>query len=187
MTTDALDPGAEAVSDDAGSGPRRRSPVPRFAAALDLVGGYCHQATDIAAAGKVVARLCGDGAVVADRDALVEQVVGEIQAVADPWAADVGVTTALAAVADTGSLAMVYDRDHPRSNSLVPPVHVAVVPESRLVDSYADAIDQLAAVRPVPSGMQLITGPSSSGDIEMVQVRGMHGPLALHVVLVAAS
>lgn len=113
------------------------------------------------------------------------EVAGGLRTVGDPWAADVGLTTALAAVADTGSLAMAYDRDRPRSNSLVPPVHIAVVPASRLVDSYADAIDRLGAVRPVPSGMQLITGPSSSGDIEMVQVRGMHGPLAVHVVLIA--
>lgn len=165
-----------------GNGPE---PGLRFEAALELVGGSCHRAADLAAARHVVAELCGDGAVVADRDATVEQVVAGLRRTEDPWAADVGVTTALAAVADTGSLAMAYDRDHPRSNSLVPPVHVAVVPARRLVNSYAQAIDRLAALSPVPSGMQLITGPSSSGDIEMVQVRGMHGPLAVHVVLVS--
>lgn len=157
----------------------------RFGAALELVGGRCHSAADLTAARHVVAELCGDGAVVADRDVMVEQVVAGLRKTEDPWAADVGVTTALAAVTDTGSLAMAYDRDHPRSNSLVPPVHIAVVPAPRLVNTYAEAVDRLAALRPVPSGMQLITGPSSSGDIEMVQVRGMHGPLAVHVVLVA--
>lgn len=184
MTTDALGPGSEVVNGEGESLPPRDSLVSRFATALDRVGGCCHQAADLAAASEVVAGLCEDGAAVADRDALIDQVVGGLRVVADPWTADVGVTTALAAVAGTGSLAMVYDRDHPRSFSLVPPVHVAVVPVSRLVNSYAEAIDRLAAVRPVPSGMQLITGPSSSGDIEMVQVRGMHGPLAVHVVLV---
>ncbi|GAB3301447.1 LUD domain-containing protein [Parasphingorhabdus pacifica] len=187
MTGNAFGPDVADASNEANSDPPRHSPASRFATALGLVGGCCHPVTDLTAAGKVVADLCEDGAVITDRDVLIEQVVGELRVIANPWAADVGLTTALVAVADTGSLAMVYDRDHPRSNSLVPPVHVAVVPASRLVDSYADAIDRLAAVRPVPSGMQLITGPSSSGDIEMVQVRGMHGPLAMHVVLVTAS
>lgn len=159
----------------------------RFAAALESVGGRCHRVADEAGARAVVAGLCGDGAVVADRDELALGMVEGLRTVSDPWQAQVGVTSAVAAVAETGTLAAVHDRDHPRRNSLVPPVHIAVVPESVMVDSYADAIERLAAVRPVPSGMRLTTGPSSSGDIEMVQVRGMHGPLALHVVLIEGA
>ncbi|WP_208880825.1 LutC/YkgG family protein [Streptomyces armeniacus] len=156
----------------------------RFAAALDAVGGTCHRVADADAARAVVERLCGPYPVAVHREPLVDRVTAGLHRVADPWAAETGVTSALAAVADTGTLALAYDGARPRGTSLVPPRHVAVVPATRLVDSYADAVGRLAALSPAPSGMQLITGPSSSGDIEMVQVRGMHGPLAVHVVLV---
>ncbi|CAL9331490.1 Lactate utilization protein C [Streptomyces sp. enrichment culture] len=187
MTADGFVPEPRAAGDPAATVPRHAARASRFAAALEAVGGRCHRVADLAAARETVAELCGDGAVVADRDALIEQVAGGLRVIGDPWSADVGLTTALAAVAGTGTLAAVHDRDHARGTALVPPVHVAVVPVSRLVDTYADAIDRLAAVRPVPSGMRLTTGPSSSGDIEMAQVRGMHGPLVVHVVLVASE
>lgn len=181
MSAEALGPGSRAEGDPALSRPAR------FAAGLESVGGRCHQVPDRAAARTVVAELCRDRAVVADADPLVAEVTDGLRSVEDPWEADVGVTTAFAAVAGTGSLALVHDRAHPRGNSVVPPVHIAVVPTSALVDSYADAIERLASISPVPSGVRMITGPSSSGDIEMVQVQGMHGPLALHVVLIGAA
>ncbi|MCM2580613.1 LutC/YkgG family protein [Streptomyces meridianus] len=181
------DPSSGAHAEDAGAEASRPSFPVRFAAELERVGGRCHHVPDRAAARTVVARLCGDGTVVADADPLVAEVTDGLRRVENPWEADTGVTTALAAVADTGSLALVHDREHPRRNSVVPPVHIALVPVPALVGSYADAIVRLAAVRPAPSGMRMVTGPSSSGDIEMVQVRGMHGPLALHVVLIGAA
>src|SRR5690606_30092758 len=69
---------------------------------------------------------------------------------------------------------------------LVPPMHVAVLPVDRLRETYAEVLQELLAVRPSPSGMRLETGPSSSGDIEQIHVRGMHGPLELVVVLVGS-
>ncbi|WP_146159328.1 LutC/YkgG family protein [Allonocardiopsis opalescens] len=176
----AADPGGAATAAGGGAG----NLADRFAAALEAVGGRVHRAADPAEAAERVRGLCGERPVAADRDEVLAGVVSGLVLVDDPWAAEFGLTTALAAAADTGTLALAYDRDHPRGTSLVPPVHIAVVPADRLVPGYADAVARLAALRPVPSGMQMISGPSSSGDIEMELVRGMHGPLALHVVLV---
>jgi L-lactate utilization protein LutC len=75
----------------------------------------------------------------------------------------------------------------PRRTSLVPPVHVALVSQARLVATYADAIGRVVELDPVPSSVHLITGPSRSADIEMQLVRGVHGPGAVHVVLFPAS
>lgn len=155
----------------------------RFAAALEAVGGQTLILPTRAEAVDVVRRLCGDRPVVVDKHPDLDGIADTLNAVADPWEAEIGVTGAVAAAEETGTLALAFDSERPRSTSLVPPVHVAVVPASRLVPTYADAIAALADISPTPSGMNLITGPSSSSDIEMTQVRGVHGPGEIHVIL----
>lgn len=163
--------------------PGARSDPQRFVAALQDVGGHAVALPTRAAAVDEVRRLCGSRPVVLDKDPDLDGVADGLHVVGDPWQAEVGVTGAVAAAAETGTLALAFDADRPRSTSLVPPVHVALVPLVRLVPTYADAVDALAAVRPVPSGMNLVTGPSSSGDIELTKVRAVHGPGEIHVVL----
>ena len=85
-------------------------------------------------------------------------------------------------VAETGTLALEARPEQPRSLTLLPPVHIAVVPRSRLV---GDLFDLFAAQRALPSCLSLITGPSKTGDIELRLVTGVHGPGEVHVVLVA--
>lgn len=157
----------------------------RFAAALKLVGGTTTRAASRADALEEVRRLVGDRPVVVDADPVLDG--SGLRPVADPWDARVGVSTAMAAVAETGSLAVAADAAHPRSTSLVPPVHVAVIPDDRLVEGYADAINVLAGLDPTPSGMSMITGTSSTGDIEMTLVRGVHGPQEVHVIIYPVS
>lgn len=160
--------------------------VDRFTAALATRGGTVHHVADEAAARAVLAGLC-EGPAVVDDDPLLAAVCQGLERAEDPWVAAVGVTTAVAAAAATGTLALAFDAAHPRRTALVPPVHVAVVPIERMVESYAEALEALHRIRPVPSGMRMVSGPSSSGDIEMVLVRGMHGPVALHAVLVGGA
>lgn len=162
------------------------APFERFAAALKLVGGTATRVGSRRDAVAEVWRLCGDRPVVVDHDPVLTGIAGDLRTVDDPWAADVGVTTVVAAAAETGSLAVANDAAHPRSTSLVPPTHVAMVPDDRLVDGYADAIARLAALDPTPSGMSMITGTSSTGDIELTLVRGVHGPREVHVIVYPA-
>lgn len=154
----------------------------RFAAALDAVGGRTEVAGSRVEAVEAVRRIVADRAVVADADSLLHGATDGLVVAAEPWQAAVGITSAFVAVEETGTLVLVADADRPRSTSLVPPVHVALVPIERLVPTYADAVQRVAKLRPVPSGVQFITGPSSSGDIELTLVRGVHGPGEVHVV-----
>lgn len=98
--------------------------------------------------------------------------------------ADVGITSADYALADTGSLVMLASPAEARLISLLPPVHVAVVPKERLLSG----LDELFTILPRPaeqtSSMVLITGPSRTADIEQILVRGVHGPGEIHVVVV---
>jgi L-lactate dehydrogenase complex protein LldG len=155
-----------------------------FAEALRARGGTPHLVPDQAAAAQVVAQLCAGQRVVVDDDPVLAPYLDGLDLVPDPWEADVGLTTALAAAASTSTLALAFDAGHRRRTALVPPVHVAVLPTQRLVPDYGEVLAALARVRPAPSGMRLVSGPSSSGDIEQVHIRGMHGPVQVHVVVV---
>lgn len=101
----------------------------------------------------------------------------------DPWHAQAGITGVTAAAADTGTLVLAASPSTPRSTSLLPPMHVAIVPFSRLAPTYADAFEVIAALDPQPSSIHLISGPSRSADIEFKLVRGVHGPADVHVLL----
>ncbi|HEY6319696.1 MAG TPA: lactate utilization protein [Acidimicrobiia bacterium] len=95
--------------------------------------------------------------------------------------AAVGVTRCRAAIADTGTLMLVFDAAHPRSTSLLPRTHLAVVEHDDLVDSLGDALARVPS--PAPSAVTFVTGPSRSADIEQILTLGVHGPAQVHVVL----
>ncbi len=98
--------------------------------------------------------------------------------------ADFGITSADYALSDTGSLVMLANPEDARLISLLPPVHIAVVPAERLLSG----LDELYTLLPKPadrtSSMVFITGPSRTADIEQLLVRGVHGPGEIHVVVV---
>ena len=98
--------------------------------------------------------------------------------------ADVGITSADYALAETGSLVMLASPEEPRLISLLPPVHIAVFPRSKILAN----LDELLAILPNPaeqtSSMVLITGPSRTADIEQILVRGVHGPGEIYAFIV---
>ena len=99
-------------------------------------------------------------------------------------AADIGITSADYVLAETGTLVMLASAHEARLISLLPPVHVAIFPKSRILAN----LDELLAVLPNPaeqtSSMVLITGPSRTADIEQILVRGVHGPGEIYAVVV---
>ncbi len=96
-------------------------------------------------------------------------------------AADLAITSATHLVAATGSLVVDSLTAGSRAVSLLPRVHLCVVPLHRLVADHADVLR--VQTRPMPSCRVLITGPSRTGDIEQRLTLGAHGPVALHVVV----
>ena len=96
--------------------------------------------------------------------------------------AGLGVTSAVAGIAATGSVVVDARSAGGRGASLLPPVHLCVLPVDRLVATPSDVFRR--GDRPLPSNRVVITGPSRTGDIEQIIILGAHGPLALHVVLV---
>jgi len=99
--------------------------------------------------------------------------------------AAVGVTGAIAVLADTGSLVVTSGRGRPRLASLLPPVHVALVTRAQLVPSLGVWMAANSADATARANCVVITGPSRTADIEMTLTRGVHGPRVVHVVFVA--
>jgi L-lactate dehydrogenase complex protein LldG len=97
---------------------------------------------------------------------------------------DFGITGADYGLGDTGSLVMLSSTQEPRMISLLPPVHIAIVPERRILGNLDDLLSILPHPAEQTSSMVLITGPSRTGDIEQILVRGVHGPGELYVVVV---
>ncbi|CAN5671789.1 lactate utilization protein [soil metagenome] len=100
--------------------------------------------------------------------------------------ADIGITTAEWAVAETGSLVLAGGPGKGRSVTLLPPVHVAMVPVDRLLSTVPEVIGKYAGGS-IPANLCFHTGPSRTGDIEMTLSIGVHGPGEVHVVLVGRS
>ena len=107
--------------------------------------------------------------------------------VATSAAADLGVTAASAAIAATGTLVQHSGEAGGRTASLLPPVHLCVLPASRIVGTTGDVLRRLGDGRRLPSNIVLITGPSRSGDIEQIMTMGVHGPLAVEIVVLRDS
>jgi L-lactate dehydrogenase complex protein LldG len=98
------------------------------------------------------------------------------------FAADLGITTAQWGIAETGTLVLDSEEERSRLASLVPPVHLCLLPTSHLLCNLGELLKTVG--RPLPPALTFVTGPSRTADIELQLVLGVHGPRELHVVLV---
>lgn len=170
--------------------------IARFCRKLGALAGHAHLAASPAEARAYVATtIAGKTAVASNAPFLRECGITELPGVRSGFTdraelralcatAAVGITSADYALADTGSLAIFSSLQEARMISLLPPMHIAVVPRQHMLSG----LDELFALQPKPaditSSMVLITGPSRTADIEQFLVRGVHGPGTIHVVLV---
>jgi L-lactate utilization protein LutC len=116
------------------------------------------------------------------------------------FAADVGVTGALAGIAETGTVALALGDGYSRLISLAPFAHIVLLPVADIVtDTHhfwslmtdrglyaerraADFGKPPAGVR--PPALTFITGPSMTADIALTAVRGIHGPGKMLILLI---
>lgn len=103
----------------------------------------------------------------------------------------VGVTSAFAGIAETGTLMLVSAPDNPTTLNLLPDNHIVVMTTEKVMGSYEDAWSALRDAQSkrkskttMPRTVCFVTGPSRSADIEQTLLLGAHGPRRLHIVLV---
>jgi L-lactate dehydrogenase complex protein LldG len=110
---------------------------------------------------------------------IVGRTAGDLRAFSA--SADVGLSGADAALAETGSVVVSSGLGKSRLATLLPPVHVALVSTAQLA---TDIFTWTAARQKTrPASMTLITGPSKTADIEQVLAIGVHGPGRFIVIL----
>jgi L-lactate dehydrogenase complex protein LldG len=95
------------------------------------------------------------------------------------------VTAAIAAIAETGTMVLLSTPESPTTLNLLPENHIVAVRQSDIVRHQEDVWSMLRT-RPdgMPRTVNLITGPSRTGDVEQVLQLGAHGPRQLHVLVV---
>ena len=99
----------------------------------------------------------------------------------------VSLTPCLAAIAETGTLLLASGAATPTTLNFLPDTHIVVARAGQVVASYEDGWDLLRQRDGWPRTVNLITGPSRTGDIEQRIQLGAHGPRRLHVILVGEA
>ena len=95
--------------------------------------------------------------------------------------ADVGISGAAAALAETGSVLIESGAGKSRLATLLPPVHIVLLAAERIT---ADLFTWTAARGALPPmNMTFVSGPSKTADIEQTLAVGVHGPKRFIVIL----
>lgn len=100
-----------------------------------------------------------------------------------PGQFDAAVTFASFAIAETGTLAYAAGKGAPASWHFRPVLEIAIVRAGTVVAELEDVLIALKAKGGLPSTLNLVSGPSRTGDIEQTMELGAHGPKALAVLM----
>lgn len=169
--------------------------VALFRERLEVLGGQVHRALTCQDAAGIVRQLIeGSAAVASNAPSLRHAGITEFPNVSSGYAdepslrqacvsAPFGITGADYGLAETGSIVTIGSSEA-RLVSLLPPVHIALLEKRRLLTG----LDEFYSIHPLPATRSastvFITGPSRSADIEMILVRGVHGPRVIHVIVI---
>lgn len=169
--------------------------IGHFMARLRAQGGLCSRVADEDAARNWLAGVAGTEA----SPALIAE---------DPWLARIlalpdpalpafagagagrieglAITTAIAAVAETGSVLLHPRAGAPMAMNFLCDRLVVLVREADVLPNLEDLWERVRGTfgEHAPRALSLVSGPSSSGDIGMQFATGVHGPIELHVLVV---
>ncbi|MBO1520289.1 LutC/YkgG family protein [Oceanisphaera pacifica] len=96
---------------------------------------------------------------------------------------DAGITECHGAIAATGTLVVWPTIIQPRTLSLVPPCHIAILKASTLHTNFPLMMQEQGWAKSMPTNLLLISGPSKTADIQQTLAYGAHGPKQLVVLI----
>lgn len=97
---------------------------------------------------------------------------------------EIGVAMGLVGIAETGTVMLLSGPYGPTSLNFLPDTHIVVLLTEAIVGPFEEAWRLVRALGALPRTVNLITGPSRTGDIEQTIQLGAHGPRHLHIVLI---
>ena len=101
--------------------------------------------------------------------------------------ASMGVSACVWAAADVGSIGLYRQKDNSLLPSLLPPIHVVIVPVSHIVPNFRAGMSKLyqdAQDTGIwPGLVKIVAGPSMTADIEGQLILGVHGPRDVYAVI----
>ncbi|MFW6161001.1 MAG: LUD domain-containing protein [Acidobacteriota bacterium] len=103
--------------------------------------------------------------------------------------ADIGISGANFAVAETGTLVIISNEGNARLTTSLPPVHIALLTTEKFVETLEESTTLTKALVAASSGKKItsyvsfITGPSCTTDIEKELIIGAHGPQEVHIII----
>ena len=96
----------------------------------------------------------------------------------------VGLSHAFAGVAESGTLMLESGSENPTTLNFLPETHCVVVRASDIAGDYESVWSRVREKHgkgQMPRTVNMITGPSRSGDIEQTLLLGAHGPRSLQI------
>jgi len=100
--------------------------------------------------------------------------------------ADMGISEFDLGIAQLGCIVQDASDLHTRLVSMLPPIHLALLPTAALVGSFGNALEiiEKAYKGNIPPYLSFITGPSKTADIERELTIGVHGPEKLIILCI---
>jgi len=99
--------------------------------------------------------------------------------------ATTGICMAELGLAESGTVVLFSHKDSGRSVSLLPTYAIHVIKADTIRPRLTQGMEFLAAQQtPLPASINFISGASATADIELVHVKGVHGPLKIAYVIV---
>lgn len=107
---------------------------------------------------------------------------GSVQNIKKSEKANIGIVHAEYGLAETGGIVLFSSPEKGRSASLLPEKSIVIVRKSQVLPRVAQLgkilHDKAQQGERMPSCINIISGPSSTADIELIKVVGVHGPIA---------
>ena len=101
-----------------------------------------------------------------------------------PGGDDTALSVAPYAIAETGTLAFVSDAESPASWHFRPGFEIAILRAGNILPHLESVLARVKSAGAFPHTLNLVTGPSRTGDIEQTLELGAHGPRALAIFVV---
>ena len=176
-----------------------------FAESFEKLSGVTHRVDSEKAAAEKIASVCQeqDAKCIAlaglpeSMISLIEASCSNMTIIKEPYAADalpgtidkadIGVTGIAFAMAQSGTMVEVTTNDATRLVSSLPRTHIGVLQAENIVNAYHDGAELIRKVTEEYDNNLVITfisGPSRTGDIELILSLGVHGPAAAHAVII---